>query len=84
MILASATPALESMQLAEAGVYRKIDLPARFGGATLPEISIVNLCNEEPERGRWLAPRLVEEMKDAAGEAASNRCCSSTAAAMPR
>ena len=64
VILASATPALESMQLAEAGVYRKIDLPARFGGATLPEISIVNLCNEEPERGRWLAPRLVKEMRD--------------------
>ncbi len=64
VILASATPALESMQLAEAGVYRKIDLPARFGGATLPEISIVNLCNEEPERGRWLAPRLVAEMRD--------------------
>ena len=63
-ILASATPALESMQLAEAGVYRKIDLPARFGGATLPEISIVNLCKEEPERGRWLAPRLVAEMRE--------------------
>jgi primosomal protein N' (replication factor Y) len=63
VILASATPALESMQLAEAGVYRKIDLPARFGGASLPDISIVNLCQEEPERGRWLAPRLVTEMR---------------------
>ena len=63
IILASATPALESMQLAEAGVYRKIDLPARFGGAELPEISIVNLCKEEPERGRWLAPRLIAEMR---------------------
>ena len=33
VILASATPALESLQLAEAGVYRKIDLAARYGGA---------------------------------------------------
>ncbi len=33
VVLASATPALELLQLAEAGVYRKIDLPARFGGA---------------------------------------------------
>ncbi len=64
VILASATPALESMQLAEAGVYQKIDLPARFGGATLPAISILNLCEEKPERGRWLAPRLVAEMKE--------------------
>jgi len=64
VILASATPALESMQLAEAGVYEKIDLPDRFGGATLPAISIVDLRTEQPERGRWLAPRLVEEMRE--------------------
>ncbi|WP_395333591.1 primosomal protein N' [Novosphingobium sp. BL-8H] len=63
VILASATPALETMQLAEAGVYRKIDLPARFGGAQLPDIQIVDLRKEAPERGKWLAPRLVEEMK---------------------
>ena len=63
VVLASATPALESMQLAEAGVYRKIDLPARFGGAQLPDIQILDLRQEPPERGKWLAPRLVEEMK---------------------
>ena len=63
VILASATPALESLQLAEAGVYRKIDLPDRFGGASLPAIVLVDLRIEEPERGRWLAPRLVEEMR---------------------
>ena len=64
VILASATPALESMQLAEAGVYRKLELPDRFGGAQLPGISIIDLRAEQPERGRWLAPRLVEEMKE--------------------
>jgi primosomal protein N' (replication factor Y) len=64
VILASATPALESMQLAEAGVYEKVELPARFGGATLPDIGIVDLREEQPERGRWLAPRLVKEMQE--------------------
>lgn len=64
VILASATPALESMQLAEAGVYRKIDLVGRYGGAQLPDIHILDLRSEVPERGRWLAPRLVESMKD--------------------
>ena len=64
VILASATPALESLQLAEAGVYTKIDLPSRFGGASLPTVSIVDLRKEAPERGRWLAPRLVEEMRN--------------------
>ncbi|WP_288415782.1 primosomal protein N', partial [uncultured Novosphingobium sp.] len=63
VILASATPALESLQLAEAGIYTRIELPDRFGGAQLPEIKIVDLRSEAPERGRWLAPRLVEEMK---------------------
>ncbi len=63
VILASATPALESMQLAEAGVYRRIALPDRFGGASLPDIAIVDLRAEQPERGRWLAPRLVAEMR---------------------
>jgi primosomal protein N' (replication factor Y) (superfamily II helicase) len=63
VILSSATPALESMQLAEAGVYRKIELPGRFGGASLPEIEIIDLREEQPERGRWLAPRLIREMK---------------------
>ncbi len=64
IVLASATPALESLQLAEAGVYTRIDLPARFGGAAMPEIELVDLRTEEPERGRWLAPRLVAEMRD--------------------
>ncbi|MEO5587107.1 MAG: primosomal protein N' [Novosphingobium sp.] len=63
VILASATPALESMQLAEAGIYTKVELPARFGGATLPDIGIVDLREEQPERGHWLAPRLVKEME---------------------
>ncbi|MCJ2186133.1 primosomal protein N' [Novosphingobium beihaiensis] len=64
VVLASATPALESMQLAEAGIYKKIELPDRFGGAMLPDIRIVDLRQEPPERGHWIAPRLVEEMKE--------------------
>ena len=63
VILASATPALESLQMAASGVYTKIDLADRFGGAKLPHIDTVDLTEETPERGRWLAPRLVEEMR---------------------
>ncbi|MBT0669678.1 primosomal protein N' [Novosphingobium profundi] len=63
VILASATPALESMQLAEAGIYRKIELPARFGGAQLPDIQILDLRKDVPDRGRWIAGPLVEQMK---------------------
>ena len=64
VILASATPALESLQMAEAGIYEKLDLPDRFGGAHLPSIETLDLREHPPERGRWLAPPLVEKLKD--------------------
>ncbi|MDF8332306.1 primosomal protein N' [Novosphingobium cyanobacteriorum] len=64
VILASATPALESLQMAEAGRYERLVLPARFGGASLPEIHIVDLREKQPERGRWIAPPLVEALKE--------------------
>ena len=63
VILASATPALESLQMAESGIYEKLNLPSRFGGASLPDIKIVNLTEDKPASGRWLAPVLVEELK---------------------
>jgi primosomal protein N' (replication factor Y) len=64
VILASATPALESLQMAESGVYERLVLDDRYGGARLPEIDTLDLTVEKPERGRWLAPRLVEAMKE--------------------
>ncbi|MCA0910929.1 primosomal protein N' [Qipengyuania gaetbuli] len=60
VVLASATPALESLQMAESGVYAKLDLPSRFGGAELPSIDLVDLTQEKPPHGMWLAQRLVD------------------------
>lgn len=62
VVLASATPALESLQMAESGIYERLELPSRFGVAELPSIDTLDLTEEPPERGRWLAPRLVEEL----------------------
>ena len=62
VVLASATPALESLHMAEVGTYRKLDLPSRFGGASLPTIRLLDLTEEPPERGRWLAPSLAREL----------------------
>ena len=61
-ILASATPALESLQMAEAGVYEKLDLPDRFGGAQMPSVETLDLREHPPERGRWLAPPLIGKL----------------------
>ncbi|MEL6738484.1 MAG: primosomal protein N', partial [Pseudomonadota bacterium] len=60
VILASATPALESLHMASAGVYEKLDLPSRFGGAQLPDIKLVDLTLDKPGAGRWLAQPMVE------------------------
>ncbi|UOR14392.1 primosomal protein N' [Qipengyuania aquimaris] len=60
IILASATPALESLQMAESGIYSKVDLPSRFGGAQLPDIDTIDLKEEKPPHGMWLAQRLVD------------------------
>jgi len=64
VILASATPALESLQMADSGVYAKVDLADRFGGAQLPSIATLDLTHEKPDRGRWLAPRLIAAMRE--------------------
>ena len=64
VILSSATPALESLQMAESGTYERLELPSRFGAAELPAIDTIDLTREKPERGRWLAPRLVEALRE--------------------
>ncbi|WP_066559087.1 primosomal protein N' [Croceicoccus bisphenolivorans] len=64
VVLASATPALESLQMAEAGIYEKVDLPSRFGEASLPDIAVVDLREQVPPRGRWLAPPLVAGIEE--------------------
>lgn len=63
-ILASATPALESLAMAEAGTYARIDLPARFGGAELPGIATIDLTREKPGRGWWLADPLMRGLEE--------------------
>ncbi len=70
VILSSATPAIESKHMVELGRYREVTLPQRFAGASLPEIRAIDLTQDPPPRGRWLAPTLVQELKAnlAAGE----------------
>ncbi|PZT91251.1 MAG: primosomal protein N' [Citromicrobium sp.] len=64
IILASATPALESLQMAESGIYAKVNLPSRFGGAQLPSIDTIDLTEEKPPHGMWLAQRLVDGISE--------------------
>lgn len=70
IILASATPALETMVNAEAGRYTRLKLSARPGTAKLPEISLVDMRSNTPDKGNWLSPILSKALESthAAGE----------------
>ena len=72
VILASATPALESHVNAEQGRYRRVLLPERFGGAAMPHIHLVDMRAEGLTKTRWLSAPLVTAMREtlAAGEQA--------------
>ena len=64
VILASATPSLESLRNAEQGRYRWLRLEARYGDAQLPDIELVDLRESPPDHGRWLSPPLVRAMAE--------------------
>jgi primosomal protein N' (replication factor Y) len=72
IILASATPSLETLANAKAGRYTHLRLSARPGVARLPEISIADMRETPPERDRWMSPPLVAAVETAlaAGEQA--------------
>jgi primosomal protein N' (replication factor Y) (superfamily II helicase) len=65
IVLASATPAIETRFNAASGRYRWLQLPSRFGPATLPDIALVDLKREGPPRGRWLSPRAIAWVEEA-------------------
>jgi primosomal protein N' (replication factor Y) len=67
VVLASATPSLESFANADAGRYAHLDLPRRFGARELPSIKPLDLKRDPPERGRWLAPGLTRAIDAALG-----------------
>ncbi len=64
-VLVSATPSLETLANVESGRYRRLHLPDRHGGALMPEIGLVDLRVTPPERGRFLAPPVVDAVRAA-------------------
>lgn len=64
VLLVSATPSLETAENAAQGRYKKLDLPARHGGATLPRMQALDLREAPPERGQFLSPLLVAAMRE--------------------
>jgi primosomal protein N' (replication factor Y) (superfamily II helicase) len=63
IVLASATPSVESEVNARKGRYQRVALPSRFGGQHMPHIEAIDLRREQPTRGRFISPRLVEQIR---------------------
>jgi primosomal protein N' (replication factor Y) len=72
VVLASATPALETLANVQAGRYTRLHLPDRHAGATMPAIAVVDMRRTPPPRNFWLSPPLVTAIEEtlAAGEQA--------------
>lgn len=58
VVLATATPSLESWANAEAGKYTRIDLTSRFGPAVMPEMGAIDMRAEGLPSDRWVSQQL--------------------------
>jgi len=65
IVLASATPSVESEVNARKGRYVRVPLPSRFGGQHMPQIDAIDLRRAPPPRGRFISPPLAEAIRDA-------------------
>ncbi|MEM6594291.1 MAG: primosomal protein N' [Pseudomonadota bacterium] len=62
VVLASATPSLESWANAQAGKYRKVELTSRFGASVMPKMRAIDMRVENLPSGKWVSPTLQREI----------------------
>ncbi len=68
VVLASATPSLESWANAEAGKYRRLTLTARFGDAVMPEMRAIDMRAEQLPANRWISETLAGAVRQRLGD----------------
>lgn len=65
VVLASATPSIETRVNAARGRYGHLRLSARANARLMPRLEAIDMRIEGPERGRWISPRLALAMGEA-------------------
>ncbi|MCF6222078.1 MAG: primosomal protein N', partial [Robiginitomaculum sp.] len=65
VVLASATPSLESLTNARSGRYRHVILPERPGAATMPDVALVDLKDHKPDAGCFLSQPVIDAVTEA-------------------
>ncbi|MER9666297.1 primosomal protein N' [Mesorhizobium sp. M0203] len=63
VVLASATPSVESRVNASRGRYSRAVLSARFAEAALPDLKTIDMRRAPPARGGFLSPVLLGQMR---------------------
>lgn len=66
IILASATPSLETYVNAEIGRYHKLQLRHRFNSVLMPKIHLIDLKQNQPTNGNWISPILAKAIEKTA------------------
>ncbi|MBU9699010.1 primosomal protein N' [Rhodobacteraceae bacterium HSP-20] len=62
VVLASATPSLETWANVEAGKYSRLDLSARYGAAEMPDVRAIDMRAEKLPADRWISAKLAAEV----------------------
>jgi len=67
LIISTATPDLETVCNVEDGKYDCVRLTSRYASAVMPDIKVIDLKKDKPQKGSWgvswLAPTLVDALK---------------------
>ncbi len=63
IVLATATPSLESWTNALSGRYHHIKLSNRYGISTMPDVQTINLAKFESTSTKWISAPLISEIK---------------------
>ncbi|MFI4987972.1 MAG: primosomal protein N' [Alphaproteobacteria bacterium] len=64
VVLASATPSLETVENVRQGRYGVAHMADRHGGAVLPEIAVIDMRRESPGRQSWLSSALRQALAE--------------------
>ena len=68
VVLASATPSLETQVNARQGRYAHLVLPGRFGARSMPALAALDLRRDPPPRGHFVAPPLEQAIRETIGK----------------
>jgi primosomal protein N' (replication factor Y) len=63
VVLASATPSVESRVNAMQGRYKRAVLSSRFADAALPDLKAIDMRRSPPQRGGFLSPVLLSHIR---------------------